>query len=417
MTTAAVEENFVADGEAGKSVVPGPVDTGSAKRPADKGDNKEAMPKLTKAAMVAKMVELVHALPKESISKAYTGVIKALKGPTDMAEEFDLEEELTEGSMDKMDLKALQKRHIHHMEGEMEGTSSGDKAGIARKAIEDHVKKKYGAAAHKKLVKNTDHYVEYGEHRESADSTKAINSIVAESFSAIFEGTGVELDESFSTKASAIFEAAVAAKAGQLVVEAQEKYEAELQEAVEALEEQHKATLEAWTSRVIQEWVELNRAELKSNIRYDILESFVRNMRDVFVEHYIDIPEEKVDVVEQLNTEVEDLKRQLAEMVDVTESLNEELIKTKAQADFNEICEGLTVTQVEKMRSLSESFDYASNEEFRTKLIALRESAFITTPKGQAQEQLSEEADIITEDKKVTVNVDPEVARVAARIR
>lgn len=416
MTTAAVEENFVADGEAGKSVVPGPVDTGSAKRPADKGDNKEEMPKLTKAAMVAKMVELVHALPKESISKAYSGVIKALKGPTDMAEEFDLEEELTEGTLDKLDLKGLQKRHMYHHE--VGGGS--DRSYKAMDAIEKHVKQKYGEKAHKKLVDTTDSYAEgggSGPFKGAVKESAAINSIVAESFSAIFEGTGVELDESFSTKASAIFEAAVAAKAGQLVVEAQEKYEAELQEAVEALEEQHKATLEAWTARVIQEWVESNRAELKSNIRYDILESFVRNMRDVFVEHYIDIPEEKVDVVEQLNTEVEDLKRQLAEMVDVTESLNEELIKTKAQADFNEICEGLTVTQVEKMRSLSESFDYASNEEFRTKLIALRESAFVTTPKGQAQEQLSEEADIITEDKKVTVNVDPEVARVAARIR
>lgn len=353
-----IDENFVADGEAGKSVVPGPVDTGSTKRPADKSDNKEAMPKLTKAAMVAKMVELVHAMPKESISKAYTSVIKALKGPTDMAESPELEEELTAGTLDQLGIKGSMK-----------------------------------------------------------ESNEAVNSIVLESFNAIFEDTGVELDESFAVKASAIFEAAVAAKAGQLVLEAQEKYEADLQEAVQALEEQHKATLEAWTERVISEWVEQNATELKSNIRYDILESFMRNLRDVFVEHYIDIPEEAVDVVEQLNSEVEDLKRQLQEAAEVTDSLNEELARARAEAVFNEVCEGLTVTQVEKMRSLSESFDYASAEEYRVKLDSLRESAFISAPKGQAQVQLSEEADIITEDKKVNGNIDPEVARVAMRIR
>jgi hypothetical protein len=412
-----IDENFVADGEAGKSVVPGPVDTGSTKRPADKSDNKEAMPKLTKAAMVAKMVELVHAMPKESISKAYTSVIKALKGPTDMAESFDLEEELTEGTLDKLDLSGLQKRHMYHHEN----GGGSDRSYQAMDAIEKHVKKKYGEKAHKKLVDTTDDYAAGGGagpfKGSMKESNEAVNGVVLESFNAIFEGTGVELDESFAVKASAIFEAAVTAKAGQLVLEAQEKYEADLQEAVQALEEQHKATLEAWTERVISEWVEMNKAELKSSIRYDILESFTRNLRDLFVEHYIDIPEEAVDVVEQLNSEVEDLKRQLEEAAEITDSLNEELARARAEAVFNEVCEGLTVTQVEKMRSLSESFDYASAEEYRVKLDSLRESAFISAPKGQAQVQLSEEADIITEDKKVNGNIDPEVARVAMRIR
>lgn len=221
--------------------------------------------------------------------------------------------------------------------------------------------------------------------------------------------SGESLSEEFTQKATTIFEAAVVARAEEIIAEAEEQIQEQFQLAVEEVKNELAAKLDDYINYMAEEWFKENQLAVESGLRSEITEDFIRGMKSLFEEHYIDIPEEKVNVVEELTGRVEELEEELNEQIQAAVQLKKELNESKKIEAIHTACEGLTQTQVEKMKSLAESIEFTTEEEFADKLETLKESYFKTPVKSADSSALNEE--IVVEDakKEQTPSEDPSI--------
>ena len=159
-----------------------------------------------------------------------------------------------------------------------------------------------------------------------------------------------------------------------------------------------------------------NKLAIEKGLRSEIVEDFIRGMKSLFEEHYIDIPEEKVDVVEELTTKVEELESSINEEISRNVEMKKQINEYKKNEAIHAVCEGLTQTQVEKMKQLAESVDFTTDEEFADKLVTLRTSYFTESTVKPAESSALNEEVIVEEDKKPTVSSDPTVAAIASAL-
>ena len=157
---------------------------------------------------------------------------------------------------------------------------------------------------------------------------------------------------------------------------------------------------------VVEQWMKENEIAIEKGLRAEIVEDFIGGLRNLFIEHYIDIPADKVDVVEELTTRVEELESSLNEQITHGIELKKELNEQKKIEAIYTACEGLTQTQVEKLKSLAEGVEFTTEGEFVEKLSTLKESYFKTEVKVADNSALDDEVDI-EEEKKVVKSSDP----------
>ena len=219
--------------------------------------------------------------------------------------------------------------------------------------------------------------------------------------------SGEELSEDFKQKAATIFEAAVISRSEQIVEAIEIELVEQFQEAVEEIKEDLASKVDDYISYFVEEWVKENEIAIEKGLRAEIVEDFISALRNVFVEHYIDIPEDKVDVVESLTTKVEELEDQLNEAIKVSIELNKELKEQQKIEAIHAVCEGLTQTQVEKLKSLAESIEFTTEAEFAEKLNVIKESYFKEQVKSADASALDDEVQIEEETKKPAGSVDP----------
>ena len=227
--------------------------------------------------------------------------------------------------------------------------------------------------------------------------------------------SGENLSEEFVTKASTIFESAVIARTEAILEDIQAELFEQFEEAVEEVKEDLATKVDDYMNYMAEEWMKENALAIEKGLRAEIVEDFISGLKGLFEEHYIDIPEEKVNVVEELTTRVEELEDSLNEQINAAIQLKKELnekIKTEA---IHAVCEGLTQTQVEKMKQLAESVEFTTEEEFADKVVTIRESYFENQVKSADSSALNEEITIEEEEKKF-VSTDPAIAQYAQSI-
>ena len=223
------------------------------------------------------------------------------------------------------------------------------------------------------------------------------------------------LSEEFVSKATTIFEAAVISRTESILEDIQKELYEQFEEAVEEVKEDLATKVDDYMNYMAEEWMKENTLAVEKGLRAEIVEDFITGLKGLFEEHYIDIPEEKVNVVEELTTRVEELEDSLNEQINASIQLKKELnekIKTEA---IHAVCEGLTQTQVEKMKQLAESVEFTSEEEFADKVVTIRESYFENQVKSANSSALNEEITVEEEDKKF-VSSDPAIAQYAQSI-
>ena len=215
---------------------------------------------------------------------------------------------------------------------------------------------------------------------------------------------GENLSEEFVTKASTIFEAAVIARAEEVIAEAEVALQEQFETAVEEIKEDLAAKVDDYLNYMVEEWMKENALAIEKGLRAEIVEDFITGLKGLFEEHYIDIPEEKVQVVEELTSKVEELEdalnEQIARGIELTKSLNEQ---KKIEAIYT-ACEGLTQTQVEKLKSLAEGVEFTTEEEFVAKVDVLKESYFKADVVVADNSSLDE---VLVEEEKKQVFADP----------
>ena len=212
--------------------------------------------------------------------------------------------------------------------------------------------------------------------------------------------SGENLSEEFATKATTIFEAAVTTRVEEIVEEMENELVEQFQVAVDEIKEDLASKVDDYLTYMTEEWVKENQIAIDKGLRAEVVEDFIGGLHKLFAEHYIDIPEEKVDVVEELSAKVGELEEQYNAQVRTSIELKKELNEHKKIEAVHTVCEGLTQTQVEKMKSLAESIEYTTETEFSSKLETLKDSYFQSSVKVANNSALDDEVHIEEEVKK-----------------
>lgn len=213
-----------------------------------------------------------------------------------------------------------------------------------------------------------------------------------EQLSAIF---GDDLSEDFREKATAIFEAAVIARVNEemekVTVKLEEQSQAKLEEMTEGLIDK----VDSFMNYVVEQWMEENKLAVEGGLRTEIAEDFITGLKTLFQEHYIEVPEDKVDVVEELQTTSEQLEEKLNETLNKNIELAEELSNLKKAIVLSEMSGDLADTESEKLKKLVEGVQFDNDELFREKVKVIKENYFPKAQKSSPEEQLlNEEAPV-----------------------
>ena len=210
------------------------------------------------------------------------------------------------------------------------------------------------------------------------DMKKKHAKSMAEDVDALFNGES--LSEEFRTKATTIFEAAVNSRVDAILEDMMTENDAVLAEAVEELKNQMSTQVDEYLNYVVEQWVEDNQVAIEAGLRAELVDDFIGGLKNLFAEHYIEIPDEKVDVAQELANRVAELEESTVktteEVSEIIASLTEQLNAAKKNEAIRKICEGLTEVQIEKMKSLAEGVEFTTEGEFDNKLATIRENYF-----------------------------------------
>ena len=209
---------------------------------------------------------------------------------------------------------------------------------------------------------------------KSKNSSQLPIMIMKEHIDALLAGEN--LSEDFRAKAETIFESAVSIRVDEEVQTLEEAYAAALEEEVGKIHEQLTEKVDDYLNYVVEQWVSENEVAIETGLRTELTEEFISGLRTLFAEHYIDIPEEKVTVVESLGSKVEELESKLDEEIDRNVGLTKQLTESRKFEVLVDACGNLTDTQAYKLRSLAENVQFTTVDEYSRKVETLRESYF-----------------------------------------
>ena len=203
---------------------------------------------------------------------------------------------------------------------------------------------------------------------------------IEEDVQALVEGE--DLSEEFKDKAKVIFEAALRSKVSEirdvLDEQYQQAYEERLYEEVSSMRDELQERVDSYLEYVADEWMQENTLAVEYGIKEQLSESFLSGMRNLFENHYVQLPEEKYDVLENMVEKLDEMETKLNEQIERNIQLNRRLSESVADRIFDVVSDGLAITQKEKLASLAESVEFESEEEYREKLETLKESYFPT---------------------------------------
>ena len=214
-----------------------------------------------------------------------------------------------------------------------------------------------------------------------------INVDFTEDLNALVESEAT-LSEEFKTKTAIIFEAAVKAKLSSEIDRLEESYQAELAEEIQATKTDLVEKVDSYLNYVVEQWMEDNKVAIQQGLRTEIAEGFMTKLKDLFTESYIEVPESKVDLVDELAQANEELEEQFNQAMAKSLDLAEQLESLKRDAIIREHARDLAETQVEKLKTLVEDIDFEDADTFASKVKTIKESYF-TKKSETAQEEVT----------------------------
>ena len=201
---------------------------------------------------------------------------------------------------------------------------------------------------------------------------------VAEHVEALVNGEG-DLSEEFKRKAATVFEAAVKSKIRAEIERLEDEYEVKLKENVQSATDEMTDKVDTYLNYVTDEWMKENELAVERGLKGEIAEDFISGLKQLFEDHYIDIPDEKYDVLEAQSEKISELEGKISETIEKNVSLKDGNAKLVREQVISEVYEGLADTEIEKFKSLTDDVEYTDEESFREKLDTLKESYFPKT--------------------------------------
>ena len=279
---------------------------------------------------------------------------------------------------------------------------------------------KYGKKYMKEMEDNGDEEEaddEYGEDMikkkiEEHLASDEMSETIREHLSKMFETSDDSLNEEFTTKASTIFEAAVGERVRStldIIVEENTRIITEKLESLDEANAAHQDTLteqiDSYLTMVAEEWMKENELQVETGLRTEITEEFMSGLRDLMVEHNIDVPDSGYDVINEMNDDIESLTAQLNEALENNASSNSELKKARKDRIISESCRDLTLTEIQKLKSLTENISFDNEEQYLSEVKTIKEAYLSAETVSETSEGVVE----LNEDVS-NVNVDPTMA-------
>jgi hypothetical protein len=287
-----------------------------------------------------------------------------------------------------------------------------DNAGNPYKSVY-HDDEGYNAEAWHPTPEDATKYI-HNAHKRDKNRVKRTmkNLTVQEDIDSLFADDST-ISEEFKSKAATIFEARVFDRVSQIQEQIESEYASMLEEAVEIIKEDLTTKVDDYLNYIVEQWLEQNEIAIESGLRSELTEEFIAGLRNLFAEHYIDVPSEKVDLVDELAGKVEELEGKLSEEIERSVEYKKALVEAVKLEIARDVCGSLTETQVEKIKSLAESVEFSTEEEYKEKLETIRENYFPSGIKKADEQHLHEQVEDTEEKKPV---YDPFVAAVTQAI-
>ena len=277
-----------------------------------------------------------------------------IKEPLAAGDQVDHDgEELEEGKMTKAEMINAMYEKIKTME----------------KMKASDIQAAYGA-----MMKDSMHGDEEEKMDESTLDERLASVDVSEDVTALVEGE--ELTEEFKEKASTIFEAAVKSKLRSEVERIEEAKTQEIAEEINRVRDELTEKVDAYMNYVVEEWMKENEIAIERGLKGEIAEDFISGLKSLFEEHYIDVPDEKYDILGTQSEKIDELEAKLNEQIEKTAAMKKQNDQLVRESVFAEVASDLADTEVEKFKSLAEDVDFTDEGSFRSKLDTLKESYF-----------------------------------------
>jgi hypothetical protein len=233
---------------------------------------------------------------------------------------------------------------------------------------------KKGKKKAKKEEDDEDDEDEKDEESPVKEEFEEIEAQIEEDVDALLSGE--ELTEEFKFKARTVFEAALNARTEQIEEAIVRQYEEQLVEEIEVIAEALTERVDAYLEYVADEWLKENALAIDQGLRTEFTESFLVNLKNLFEEHYVSIPEERYDVLESMVEKLDEMETKLNEQIENNIALNQRLAESVSDVIISEVSEGLALSQKEKLASLAENVEFDGEDNFREKLVTIREAYF-----------------------------------------
>ena len=257
-------------------------------------------------------------------------------------------EEIKEGEMPQAALDALKK----HKEKKEDKSEKNEEMSDEKKKEKEPMKAGYMSSSYKMKKEEVDEHMD-----------------------ALIAGSD-DLSEEFKTKAATVFESAVNSKVKEIAETMDADYNNKLEQESAKAKEELTEKVDSYLSYVVEEWMKENEIALERGIKGEIAEDFITGLKKLFSEHYIDVPDEKYDVLEAQATKIEDLEKKLNEQIEKNVELNKDNADKTKNEVMAEVAADLADTQKEKFAKLAEEIEYSTSEDFKKKCETIKESYF-----------------------------------------
>jgi len=294
-------------------------------------------------------------------------------------EDEEKSESLSRNALIRKVVESLKDKSIKEVQSFVKGLSKED-----HEEDEEDEEKSESKKSSKSEEDDDEEEEEAKKESYDVDMTDDIEALVADE----------DLSEEFKTKAKTIFEAAVATRVREKVSEIETQYEEKTSEAIEEIKEDLSEKVDSYLNYVAESWVEENELAIERGLKSELTEDFINGLKKLFEEHYVEVPEDKFDVVEELAARLDEQEDKLNEEVAQNISLSQDVEELKREKIISEASKDLADSELEKLKELAEDVDYEDEEKFKEKVSTLKEAYF----KGEKFEAVSDDSGVASSD-------------------
>ena len=353
-------------------------------------DSKEDEVKMSKMEAIKSAVNIMKEMSKEDLQKSFSGL-----------SEEEIDEDLTKAEVARKIVETLKGMDEADVLKFVEAYHDKDK-----KDLEAEKEKMMSAEKDKDVKKES---VEVDEEKSAELESSLVEIEVEDDLSKISEA--LELSEENAEKAKTIFKAAVSSKVEEIKEQLESQYSEELKTSVEQVKSDLSEAVDKYLSYVAEEWSKENELAIERGLRSEMTENFIEGLKTLFVEHYVDVPEDKYDVIDELANRLDEMESKLDVEVSKNMEISEERDSLVRQNVVRDAGENLTESQREKLESLSNGIDFTDSEDFAEKVSEIKEAYFVESDASEiAEETVIEEGtgDFSSDSEEV---LDPSIAR------